>query len=172
MLAKLFGSTLVGMESHCITVEVDLTNGIPGFEMVGLPDAALKESRIRVKSAIKNSSFEWPRTKVHINLAPADVKKEGPSFDLPIALGILQAMGQLKPEREGRFIAAGELSLDGELRAITGALSIALGAMDCGVDYLLVPCGNAAEAALVEGIEVFGVSSLRQAVSLLEGAHA
>jgi len=172
LLAKLFGSTLVGMESHCITVEVDLTNGIPGFEMVGLPDAALKESRIRVKSAIKNSSFEWPRTKVHINLAPADVKKEGPSFDLPIALGILQAMGQLKPEREGRFIAAGELSLDGELRAITGALSIALGARDCGVDYLLVPCGNAAEAALVEGIKVFGVSSLRQAVSLLEGAHA
>lgn len=172
MLAKLFGSTLVGMESHRVTVEVDVTSGIPGFEMVGLPDTALKESRIRVKSAIKNSCFEWPKTKVHINLAPADIKKEGPSFDLPIALGVLQAMGQLRPARPGSFIAAGELSLDGELREITGALSIALGARECGADYLLVPRGNAAEAALVEGIDVFGVSSLRGAVALLEGAHS
>src|SRR5665647_977342 len=104
LLAKLFGSTLVGMESHRIQVEVDVTNGIPGFEMVGLPDAALRESRIRVKSAIKNSGFEWPKTKIHINLAPADIKKEGPSFDLPIALGILQAMGQLRPVRGTDFI--------------------------------------------------------------------
>jgi len=171
LLAKLFGSTLVGMESHRVTVEVDVTNGIPGFEMVGLPDTALKESRIRVKSAIKNSGYQWPKTKVHINLAPADIRKEGPSFDLPIALGVLQAMGQMLPARPGAFIAAGELSLDGELREVTGALSIALGARECGADYLLVPRGNAAEAALVEGIEVFGVSSLRAAVSLLEGGH-
>ena len=172
MLAKLFGSTLVGMESHRVQVEVDVTNGIPGFEMVGLPDAALRESRIRVKSAIKNSGYQFPRTKVHINLAPADIRKEGPSFDLPIALGILQAMGQLEPVRGAGFIAAGELSLDGQLREVTGALSIALGARACGGDFIVLPSQNAKEAALVQGLDVFGMSSLRQAVAFLEGAHA
>ena len=172
MLAKLYGSTLVGMESHRIQVEVDVTSGLPGFEMVGLPDAALKESRIRVKSAIKNSFYDFPRTKVHINLAPADIKKEGPSFDLPIALGILQSMGQLRPARGHNFIAAGELSLDGQLHEVTGALSIALGARAHDADFLLVPEGNAKEAALVQGIDVFGVSDLRHAVAVLEGAHA
>jgi len=172
VLAKLYGSTLVGMESHRIQVEVDVTSGLPGFEMVGLPDAALKESRIRVKSAIKNSGFEFTRTKVHINLAPADVKKEGPSFDLPIALGILQAMGQLRSVRGVGFIAAGELSLDGRTREVTGALSIAMGAREVGADFVIVPDGNTSEAALVEGLDVFGASSLRQAVSFLEGAHA
>jgi magnesium chelatase family protein len=172
LLAKLYGSTLVGMESHRIQVEVDVTSGLPGFEMVGLPGAALKESRIRVKSAIKNSGFEFPRTRIHINLAPADVKKEGPSFDLPIALGILLAMGQLRPARGTGFIAAGELSLDGRVREVTGALSIAMGARDSGTGFLVVPKGNTSEAALVEGLDVFGVSSLREAVYFLEGAHA
>lgn len=171
MLAKLYGSTLVGMESHRVQVEVDVTNGIPGFEIVGLPDAALRESRIRVKSAIKNSRFDFPRTKVHINLAPADIKKEGPSFDLPIALGILRAMDQLRPTREGPFIAAGELSLDGQVRQVTGALSIALGARASGAEFLILAEGNAKEAALVQGLDVFGVSSLREAVDFLQGAQ-
>lgn len=172
MLAKLNGSTLVGMESHRIQVEVDVTTGLPGFEMVGLPDAALRESRIRVKSAIKNSFYQWPKTRVHINLAPADVKKEGPSFDLPIALGILTAMGQLRHTRGTGFIAAGELSLDGRVREVNGALSIAMGARDAGADFLLLPRGNTREAALVAGIDVYGISSLRGAVAFLEGAHA
>jgi magnesium chelatase family protein len=169
LLAKLCGSTLIGMESHRIQVEVDITTGLPGFEIVGLPDAALKESRIRVKSAIKNSGFAFPKTKVHINLAPAHIRKEGPSFDLPIALGILQAMGQLRPSRPPGFIAAGELSLDGRVREITGALAISMGAKDCNADFLIVPEGNTSEAALVEGLDVFGVSSLRHAVELLHG---
>ncbi|MHB8896337.1 MAG: YifB family Mg chelatase-like AAA ATPase [Candidatus Geothermincolia bacterium] len=172
MLAKLCGSTLVGMESHRIQIEVDVTGGIPGFEIVGLPDAALKESRIRVKSAIKNSRFDFPRTKVHINLAPADIRKEGPSFDLPIALGILQAMEQLRPVRGTEYIAAGELSLDGHLREVKGALSIALGARASGCEFIIVPRGNAQEAALVQGIDVFGMSSLSEAVAFLEGACA
>jgi magnesium chelatase family protein len=171
LLAKLFGSTLVGMESHRIQVEVDVGSGLPGFEMVGLPDAALKESRIRVKSAIKNSQFEWARTRIHINLAPADIKKEGPAFDLPIALGILQATGQLHPARGCGFIAAGELSLDGNVREVSGALSIAIGARDSRADFLLVPQGNTNEAALVEGVDVYGIHSLRHAVWFLEGGH-
>jgi magnesium chelatase family protein len=170
LLAKLHGSTLVGMESHRIQVEVDVTGGLPGFEIVGLPGAALKESRIRVKSAIKNSGYAFPKTKVHINLAPADVRKEGPSFDLPVALGILQAMGQLRLVRPPAFIAAGELSLDGQLREVTGALSIALGARACGCRCLLIPRGNAQEAALVQDVDVFGISSLREAVAFLEGS--
>jgi len=173
LFAKLFGSTLVGMESHRIQIEVDITSGLPGLEIVGLPDAALKESRIRVKSAVKNSQFEWPKTRVHINLAPADVKKEGPSFDLPIALGILRAMGQLSLARtSSNFIAVGELSLDGRVREVKGALSIAIGARECGADFLIVPEGNTHEAALVDGLDVYGVENLRQAVSFLEGARA
>lgn len=169
MLAKLYSSTLVGIQAHRVQVEVDIGGGIPGFEIVGLPGAALRESRIRVKSAVKNSGYEWPRTRVNINLAPADIKKEGPGFDLAIALGVMMATGQLRPARRADFVAAGELSLDGRLREVAGALSIAMGARESGAGFLLVPEGNTAEAALVEGLEVYGVSSLRQAVSFLHG---
>ncbi len=169
LLAKLYGSTLVGMESHPVQVEVDITSGIPGFEIVGLPGTALKESRIRVKSAIRNSGLKFPRTRVHINLAPADIRKEGPSFDLPIALGILTATGELRPARDGSFVAAGELSLDGKVREVAGALSIAIGARSNGKASVLVPAGNAREAALVQGIEVYGVSTLAEAMAFLRG---
>lgn len=169
MLAKLYSSTLVGIQPHRVQIEVDIAGGLPGFEMVGLPDAALRESRIRVKSAVRNSRFQWPRTKVNINLAPAEIKKEGPAFDLPIALGILQATGQFRPVRGSDYITAGELSLDGRLREVTGALSIAIGARESGARFLVVPEGNTGEAALVEGLDVYGVSTLREAVSFLEG---
>lgn len=170
MLAKVRGATLLGMEACPIEVEVDVTRGLPGFEIVGLPDTALRESRIRVKSAIRNSSFEFPKTRVNVNLAPADIRKEGPSFDLPLALAILEANGQFRMARERGFLAAGELSLDGHLREVPGALSIALGARQMGAAFLLLPGGNTREAALVPGIHVYGVSSLRQAVGFLDGS--
>jgi magnesium chelatase family protein len=157
------------MDSHRVSVEVDVMLGIPAFEIVGLPDAGVKESRIRVKSAIRNSQFEFPNRRIHVNLAPADIKKVGPSFDLPLALAILEATGQLKPSRPPGFIAAGELSLDGRVREISGALSIAFGAREFGCPFVLVPEGNTAEAGLVSGLDVYGVSSLSEAVGFLGG---
>jgi magnesium chelatase family protein len=168
MLAKVRGATLVGMEAHPIDVEVDVTQGLPAFEIVGLPDTALRESRIRVKSAIRNSSFEFPNRRIHVNLAPADMKKEGPSFDLPLALAILEATDQFRPVRGRGFQAAGELSLDGQVREVPGALSVAIGARERGASFLLVASGNTREAALVPGLAVYGVNSLREAVGFLE----
>ncbi len=158
------------MEAHPIEVEVDVTNGLPAFDMVGLPDAALREARIRVKSAIRNSFFQFPRTRVNVNLAPADIRKEGPSFDLPLALAILEANGQFRLGRDRSFQAAGELSLDGRLREVTGALSIAIGARQSKAAFLLLPRGNTGEAALVPDIPVYGVGNLREAVGFLEGS--
>ena len=169
MLAKVYGATLVGMEAHPIEIEVDVTLGLPAFEIVGLPDAALRESRIRVKSAIRNSSFDFPRTRINVNLAPAHIRKEGPSFDLPLAIVILAATDQFRLARRDGFQAAGELSLDGQLREIHGALSVALAARQRGAEFLLVPRGNTREAALVPGLRVFGVGTLREAVGFLEG---
>ena len=170
MLSTIDGSALVGMDSHTVQVEVDVTQGIPRFEIVGLPDAGIKESRIRVKSAIRNSSYEFPNRRIHVNLAPADLKKEGSSFDLPLALAILEATGQLRPLRPSGYVAAGELSLDGRVREIPGTLSIAIEARGSEAPFILVPEGNAREAALVTGIDVYGVSSLREAVRFLEGS--
>lgn len=170
MLAKVKGATLVGMEAHPIEVEVDVTSGLPSFDMVGLPDAAVRESRIRVKSAIRNSSFPFPKTRINVNLAPADIRKEGPSFDLPLALAILVAEGRLRPAPGREFLAAGELSLDGRVREIPGALSIAMSARERGIPVLILPRGNTREAALVPGLEVYGVGSLREAALFLEGA--
>jgi len=169
MLAKVNGTALIGMEPYRVRVEVDVIMGIPAFEIVGLPDAGVRESRVRVKSAIRNSQFEFPNRRIHVNLAPADIRKVGPSFDLPLALAILEATGQLSPSRPAGFIAAGELSLDGRVREVTGALSVAIGASRAGSPFVLVPEGNAQEAALVSGVQVFGVSSLREAVGFLTG---
>lgn len=169
MLAKVSGAALLGMESHRVDVEADVIRGIPAFEIVGLPDAGVKESRIRVKSAIRNSSFEFPNRRIHVNLAPADLRKAGPSFDLPLALAILEATDQLRPARPPGFIAVGELSLDGKVREIAGVLSMALGARDCAAPFIIVPRANAAEAALVSGLDVYGVSSLGEAVAFLQG---
>lgn len=170
MISKMRGATLVGMEAHAIEVEADVTSGLPAFEIVGLPDAALRESRVRVKSAIRNSDFEFPRTRIHVNLAPADIRKEGPSFDLPIALALLEATGQFRKARDGEFQAAGELALDGTVREIPGALAVAMGAKESGASFLLVPVGNTREAALVPDLEVHGVRNLAQAVGFLSGA--
>jgi len=170
LLAKVNGSALVGMESYTVQVEVDVTTGLPAFEIVGLPDTGVRESRVRVKSAIRNSAFEFPNRLIHVNMAPADLKKVGPSFDLPLALAILEATEQLRNSNGHSFIAAGELSLDGEVRQVPGALSIAIGAQQRGASFVIVPEGNTTEAALVAGLRVYGVGSLREAVRFLEGS--
>ncbi len=167
MLARCSGAALVGLDAVEVAVEVDITPGLPGVLMVGLADAAVQESRERVRSALRNSGLRMPLTRVVVNLAPADVRKEGPAFDLPIALALLLASGQLDPGRLAGVWAAGELGLDGRLRPVRGALALALAAQKAGARALVVPQANGAEAALVEGLTVWPAASLGQVLELL-----
>ena len=172
MLAKVLSSAVLGVDAYLVAVEVDIALGLPTFNTVGLPDMAVKESRDRVKAAVKNSGFEFPAKRITVNLAPADVKKEGAAFDLPTAVGILAAQELVRPAPLERLVILGELSLDGGVRPIRGALSMAVAAKDAGLGGVLVPAENAPEAAVVEGIAVYGVSSLQQVVGLLNGEIA
>jgi len=167
MLAKLKTYSLLGIDAVPVEVEVDVSPaGLPKTILVGLPEAAVKESTHRVERAIVNSGFQRPQSRVVISLAPADLPKEAASFDLPIALGILAGSGQVLLERFDRFAVVGELALDGSLRPAKGALSMAIAAAsEQNLHGLIVPAESAAEAAVVEGIEVIPVSSLAQAVS-------
>lgn len=161
---------LAGIDARPCEIEVDVTGrGFGTPLIVGLPDSAVKESIERIRSALMNSGFGLPRTRTTINLAPADMRKEGPAFDLPIALSLLMADDQLRSDLSERCLVAGELALDGRVRPIRGALSMAILARDNGFRGLLVPRENAAEAAVVEGVEVYGVSSLTDAVGFLSG---
>jgi len=169
MLARLCTFTIDGVEPRPVTVEVDLRSGLPGFTIVGLGDAAVRESRERIHSAIINSGFQFPGNRITANLAPAYLRKAGPGFDLAIALAILAASEQLSGARLERYAVFGELSLSGELRDSPGALAVAEGARRCGLECLVVPRERAAEAALVEGLRVAGVSSLREAARVLAG---
>ena len=169
MLAKVFSAGLLGIEAYPIEIEVDIHKGLPTEVVVGLPDAAVKESKDRVRSALHNSGFKYPDEKITINLAPADVKKEGPSFDLPIALGVLAGSGQMAREDFSPFLIAGELALNGAVRPVKGILSIALMAEKLGGKSLLVPEANAREAAIVQGLKVRGIKNLSQAVKFLQG---
>jgi len=169
MLARVDSTAILGIDAYIVEVEVDVSRGMRLFTIVGLPDAAVQESKERVQAAIKNSGFEFPAQRLTINLAPADVRKEGPAFDLPIALGLLAATGQVKPDQLGRYLILGELSLDGSVRPVSGVLPAALRARAAGRERLLVPAENAREAAVVEGIEVCPVNSLYEAVQLLNG---
>jgi len=172
MLAKVFSATLQGVEGLEVEIEVNSASGIPAIVIVGLPDTAVRESRDRVTTAIANSMLHWPRGRTTINLAPANVRKEGPAFDLPIALGLVGACEETPlPELSSYFIA-GELALDGAVRPIKGALSIALAARKQRRRAILLPSENAAEAALVDGIEVFGVRNLTETVQFLRGETA
>ncbi len=168
MLARLHSHAVIGMDACPVEVETDLGWGLPAFNMVGLPDAAVRESKERVRAGMSNSGYEFPLRRITVNLAPADVRKEGPAFDLPIALSLLAASGQLKQKRLAGYSAAGELSLDGGIRRINGALSIAEGARKTGHRGVLLPAANAKEAALVEGIEIIAVDNLKQAVKFLQ----
>jgi magnesium chelatase family protein len=170
MLSKLYSVTLEGIEGIICEVEVHITRG--GFEkslIVGLPDAAVKESIERVQSAITNSGFSYPKTKCVVNLAPADVKKVGPAFDLPIALGFLLGQGAITCECEKDFVIVGELALDGRIRPVHGILSMAMAAAEKGFKKMLVPLENAAEAAVVNSLEIYGSGSLAQTAAFLSG---
>lgn len=170
MLAKLASYTLMGIEASPVEVEVDVSPaGVPKTVLVGLAEAAVKESTHRVERALVNSGFRRPSDRVVINLAPADVRKDAGGFDLPIALGLLAGCGQVALERPGRFAVVGELALTGETRPIKGALAMALAASAEGFDGLLVPTANASEAAVVEGIPVYPIGSLAEAVGFLSG---
>ncbi len=169
MLAKVYSSSLLGIDAYTVEVEVDLARGLPRFNIVGLPDVAVKEARERVTSAIKNSQFDFPLRRITVNLAPADIKKEGSSLDLPIALGILKATGALKKDELPNYSILGELALDGSVRRINGALPIALKAKEEGGRSLILPEANAREAAVVREVDVFPVKSLTQAVQFLRG---
>jgi magnesium chelatase family protein len=168
MLAKVLSSAVLGVDAYLVDVEVDIALGLPTFNTVGLPDVAVKESRDRVKAAIKNSGFEFPAKRITVNLAPADIKKEGAAFDLPMAVGILAAQEMIRPDRLGRLVILGELSLDGGVRPIRGALSMAVVAKEANLEGVIVPAENAPEAAVVvDGVAVFGVESLQQTVAVL-----
>jgi magnesium chelatase family protein len=167
VLAKIHAAAVVGLEGEIVEVEVDTSRGLPSFTIVGLPDTAVQESRERVQAAIKNAGLAFPRHRVTVNLAPADLRKEGPAYDLPIALGVLAASEQIPLDPLNNTLAVGELSLDGSLRHVRGILPMAALALEEGYTYLLVPAVDAEEAALVEGIEVLPVTSLTALVNHL-----
>lgn len=167
MLARCSTAALLGLEARAVTVEVDLAPGLPGLQMVGLADAAVQEARERVRSALRHSGFKVPLTRVVVNLAPADLRKEGPGFDLPVALGMLVASGQLPAADLAGVWSCGELGLDGQLRPVRGCLAIALAARQHRARALLVPAANAAEAALVEGLATWPAAHLGEAMALL-----
>jgi len=172
MLIKTFGSAVYGVEAITISVEVDINNQGKNYYIVGLPDNAIKESLQRVESVIKSNGFYMPRTKLLVNLAPADIRKSGTAFDLAIAIGTLAASGQLEfPERLERFVIMGELSLDGMIKPIKGALPIALQASGEGFEGMLVPMANAREAAMVGNIDVYGAKDFKEVVDFFNNTN-
>jgi len=159
MLAKINSVAVIGLAAEKVEVEVDLSGGLPAFNIVGLPDKAVEESKERVRSAIKNCEATFPSRRITVNLAPADVRKEGPAYDLPIAIGILLASGQLYFDPT-KTIIVGELSLNGEIRHTNGILTMTIAARELGFERIIIPKGDSAEASVVEGIEVIAADSL------------
>lgn len=168
MLVKIFASAIFGVSAQTIIVEVNIDQGV-GYHLVGLPDSAIKESNFRINAALKNSNLKLPGKKITINMAPADLQKEGSAYDLPIAIGILAASEQIKSEQVGHYVMMGELSLDGSLRPIKGALPIAIKAKEEGFEGILLPKQNADEAAVVEGINVYAIENIREVVDFFNG---
>ncbi|MDA0987179.1 MAG: YifB family Mg chelatase-like AAA ATPase [Bacteroidetes bacterium] len=168
MLATIKSAATYGVDAYLVHIETNVENNIPNFFIVGLPDNSVKESRERVPTAIKNSGYIFPNKKITVNLAPADIKKEGSAYDLPIAIGLLKASGQIKTNKLEKFIIVGELALDGSLRTVHGVLPIAMEIKNLGLQGIILPKENAKEAAMVEGIEVYGVESIKEAISVLE----
>lgn len=164
MLTKVYGSAVFGIDATTITVEVNIDKGI-GYHLVGLPDNAVRESSYRISAALNNNGFKLPGKKIIINMAPADIRKEGASYDLTLAIGILAASNQLKSAHINEYVIMGELSLDGSLQPIKGALPIAIKAREEGFTYLIVPNENAKEAAIVDNIQVFGVDNIMQVIN-------
>jgi len=169
MISKILSSAVLGVDAYLVEVEVDISQGLPQFTTVGLAEGAVRESKERVRSAIKNCLYEFPQRRITVNLAPADIRKEGSSFDLPISVGILTSSGLLKPSSVDSFMILGELSLDGEVKKIKGALPATICAKRLGLKGIIIPEDNSEEAAVVDGIEVYGVESLQEVVEFLTG---
>jgi len=169
VLARIYSAAVYGVDAYEIEIEVNAAGGNPKIVIVGLPDTAVKESQDRVTTAISNSGYYWPRGRTTINLAPADIKKEGPSFDLPIALGMISAAQEIEEDLFANFSFVGELALNGAVRAVKGVLPVALEARRRGKRAIIVPEANAREAAMVEGIEIYAVQNLRQAFQFVRG---
>jgi magnesium chelatase family protein len=172
MLSNILSASIIGIDAYPVEVEVDITSrGLPHFSMVGLPDAAVKESRDRVRAALKNIGFHFPLKQITVNLAPADLKKEGSSFDLPIAIGIVTAEGILEPASLSGYLFTGELSLNGAIKPVRGALSMAIKAKELGLKGIILPEENAPEAAVVKGIPAFGMKSLPDVIEFLKNGN-
>ncbi|MEJ6492731.1 MAG: YifB family Mg chelatase-like AAA ATPase, partial [Flavobacteriales bacterium] len=163
MLVKTFGSAVFGIDATTITIEVNLAIGV-NFILVGLPDNAVKESHQRIKAALKNNGYKFPGNEITVNMAPADIRKEGSTFDLPIAIGVMAVSEQIIADRLGQFIILGELSLDGTLKPMKGILPIALQAKKEGFKGIILPKENAIEAAIVDGLDIYGMKSLKEVV--------
>ena len=163
MLISVFGSSVFDVEASLITIEVNIAGGI-GYHLVGLPDNAIKESNYRIAAALTNIGYKLPGKKITINMAPADLRKEGSAYDLPLALGILAASGQISAPNIESYIIMGELALDGSIRPIKGALPIAIQALKDGFSGFLLPAENAMEAAIVKDLNVYGVSHLEEVI--------
>jgi len=170
MFAKVLSAAVLGIDAYIVDVEAHIERQLPKFIVVGLPEGAVRESKERVNGAIKNSRFSFPEKRITINLAPADIKKEGSAFDLPMAMGILAALGQVDPEPLQEYVILGELSLDGSLRPIRGALPIVLAAQKAGMKGIVLPSENAKEAAIANNVDVFPVSSLSEAVDFFNNS--
>ena len=168
MLVKVFGSAVFGVEATTITVEVNIDKGV-GYHLVGLPDNAIKESSYRIAAALKNNGYNLPVKKITINMAPADLRKEGSAYDLTLAVGILVASGQIKADEVDKYVIMGEMSLDGGLQPIKGALSIAIKAKEEGFKGFFLPVQNVKEAAIVSGLDVYGVENVLQIIDFFEG---
>ncbi len=169
MLARIRSAAVLGVDAYLMEVEVDITTGLPSFSTVGLPQGAVKEGRERVNAAVVNAGFDFPIRRITVNLAPADIRKDGSALDLPIALGILVASGQLDGEPLRDRIVLGELGLEGDLRPVRGALSMALAARAAGSAGIVLPHANLPEASVVEGLEVRGARSLAEICEWLQG---
>lgn len=170
MLSKINSMALHGLDGYLIDVQVDVSNGMPCWELVGLPDTSVKEAKERVKTAIKNSGYELLSKRIIINLAPADTKKEGSVFDLPIAIGILVDLGEIKNDKLIEFAFIGELSLDGKINRVNGILPMCIEAKKLGIKTIIVPKENSEEAAIVKDIEVLGAQNLKEVVEYLNGS--
>jgi magnesium chelatase family protein len=169
MLSRVISAAVQGIDSYLIDVEVDIAAGLPTFSTVGLPDTAVRESKDRVVAAVRNSGFDFPTRKITVNLAPADIKKEGACFDLPIAMGILAAQEAVRKGPLTDFCFIGELALDGALRPVKGVLPVALGLKKRGINKIVVPASNANEAAVVKDIEVYPAATLREVITFING---
>ena len=165
MLAKAYSNAVVGIEGYLVEVEIDLAQGLPAFNIVGLPDVAVKEAKERVRAAIKNSGFQFPVKRITVNLAPADIRKKGAAFDLPIAVGILAALGVIEEETLANYTLVGELSLNGAVKKITGVLSMALAAKTEAKQGIILPKANANEATIVDDLEIIAVENLQDVIN-------